>query len=640
MAKVIGIDIGTTNSCVAVMEGSSTKVIENAEGMRTTPSMVAFTEDKERLVGQPAKRQGVTNPENTFYAIKRLMGRRFGDPAVTEMAKHASFRIAKADNGDAWVESRGESFAPSQISAFILQKMKETAESYLGETVDKAVITVPAYFNDQQRQATKDAGRIAGLEVLRIINEPTAAALAYGLDKKTTGTIAVYDLGGGTFDISVLEIGDGVFEVKATNGDTFLGGEDFDRRIVDYLADEFKKEHGIDLRNDRLALQRLKEAAEKAKIELSSAIQTEVNLPFITADQTGPKHLTMKLSRSKLEALVGDLIERTIEPCRAALKDAGLTAGQIDEVVLVGGMTRMPKVLEAVKAFFGREPHKGVNPDEVVAIGAAIQAGVLQGDVKDVLLLDVTPLSLGIETLGGVFTRIIDRNTTIPTKKSQTFSTAEDGQTAVTIRVFQGEREMAADNKLLGQFDLVGIPPAPRGSPQIEVTFDIDANGIVNVSAKDKATNKAQQIRIQASGGLSDSEIDQMVRDAESHREDDKKRRELVEARNHADALIHATEKTLADAGDKVQATDRQQVETDIAQLREVLEGDDLAAIRSRMDALMQSSMKLGEQMYKGADDGEAGPGTTAGAGGSKPDDGVVDVDFEEVDDDKKRSQG
>src|ERR1700676_1028776 len=545
MSKVIGIDLGTTNSCVAVMEGSTAKVIENAEGARTTPSMVAFTESGERLVGQAAKRQAVTNPENTFFAIKRLVGRRFEDPLVKRDMDLVPYKIVPGDNGDAWVESRGKKYAPSQISAFILQKMKETAEAYLGETVTQAVITVPAYFNDSQRQATKDAGKIAGLEVLRIINEPTAAALAYGLERKGTGTIAVYDLGGGTFDISVLEIGDGVFEVKSTNGDTFLGGEDFDQKIIDYLADEFKKEQGIDLRNDKLALQRLKEAAEKAKIELSSSVQTDVNLPFITADQNGPKHLTIKLSRAKLEQLVDDLVQKTIEPCRNALKDAGVKASEIEEVILVGGMTRMPKVQEIVKQLFGKEPHKGVNPDEVVAIGAAIQAGVLKGEVKDVLLLDVTPLSLGIETLGGVFTRLIDRNTTIPTKKGQTFSTAEDGQSAVTIRVSQGEREMAADNKLLGQFDLVGIPPAPRGVPQVEVTFDIDANGIVHVGAKDKATGKEQSIRIQASGGLSDSEIERMVKDAESHAAEDKKKREVVEAKNHAEALIHATEKQL-----------------------------------------------------------------------------------------------
>ena len=545
MAKVIGIDLGTTNSCVAVMEGSTPKVIENAEGMRTTPSIVAFTDDGERLVGQPAKRQAVTNPERTIFAVKRLIGRRYDDPMVEKDKKLVPYKIVRADNGDAWVEAEGKTYSPSQISAFILQKMKETAEAHLGQKVEQAVITVPAYFNDAQRQATKDAGKIAGLEVLRIINEPTAAALAYGLDKKKTGTIAVYDLGGGTFDISILEIGDGVFEVKSTNGDTFLGGEDFDMRLVSYLADEFQKEQGIDLRRDKLALQRLKEAAEKAKIELSSTTQTEINLPFITADASGPKHLTLKLTRAKFEALVDDLIQQTIEPCRKAIKDAGVSAGEINEVVLVGGMTRMPKVQEVVKQFFGKEPHKGVNPDEVVAIGAAIQAGVLQGDVKDVLLLDVTPLSLGIETLGGVFTRIIDRNTTIPTKKSQVFSTAEDNQTAVTIRVFQGEREMASDNKMLGQFDLVGIPPAPRGVPQVEVTFDIDANGIVNVSAKDKATSKEQQIRIQASGGLSEADIERMVKDAEAHADEDKQRKAQVEAKNHAEALIHSTEKAL-----------------------------------------------------------------------------------------------
>ncbi|MGA7069436.1 MAG: molecular chaperone DnaK, partial [Pseudolabrys sp.] len=545
MGKVIGIDLGTTNSCVAVMEGKTPKVIENAEGMRTTPSIVAFTDDGERLVGQSAKRQAVTNPEKTIFAVKRLIGRRYDDPMVEKDKKLVPYKITRASNGDAWVEADGKAYSPSQISAFILQKMKETAEANLGQKVDQAVITVPAYFNDAQRQATKDAGKIAGLEVLRIINEPTAAALAYGLDKQKTGTIAVYDLGGGTFDISILEIGDGVFEVKSTNGDTFLGGEDFDMRLVNYLADEFQKEQGIDLRRDKLALQRLKEAAEKAKIELSSTTQTEINLPFITADASGPKHLTMKLTRAKFEALVDDLVQKTIQPCKQAIKDAGISAAQINEVVLVGGMTRMPKVQEVVKQLFGKEPHKGVNPDEVVAVGAAIQAGVLQGDVKDVLLLDVTPLSLGIETLGGVFTRIIDRNTTIPTKKSQVFSTAEDNQNAVTIRVFQGEREMAADNKLLGQFDLVGIPPAPRGVPQIEVTFDIDANGIVNVQAKDKATGKEQQIRIQASGGLSEADIEKMVKDAESHAEEDKKRKAAVEAKNHAEALVHSTEKAL-----------------------------------------------------------------------------------------------
>jgi molecular chaperone DnaK len=631
MGKVIGIDLGTTNSCVAVMDGKTAKVIENAEGMRTTPSIVAFSDDGERLVGQPAKRQAVTNPERTFFAVKRLVGRRYDDPMVEKDKKLVPYKIVKASNGDAWVEADGKAYSPSQVSAFILQKMKETAEAHLGQKVDQAVITVPAYFNDAQRQATKDAGKIAGLEVLRIINEPTAAALAYGLDKSKTGTIAVYDLGGGTFDVSVLEIGDGVFEVKSTNGDTFLGGEDFDMRLVSYLADEFQKEQGINLRNDKLALQRLKEAAEKAKIELSSTTQTEINLPFITADQTGPKHLTMKLTRSKFEALVDDLVQKTIEPCRKALKDAGLTAAEIGEVVLVGGMTRMPKVQEVVKQLFGKEPHKGVNPDEVVAIGAAIQAGVLQGDVKDVLLLDVTPLSLGIETLGGVFTRIIDRNTTIPTKKSQVFSTAEDNQNAVTIRVFQGEREMAADNKVLGQFDLMGIPPSPRGMPQIEVTFDIDANGIVNVSAKDKATGKEQQIRIQASGGLSESDIQKMVKDAEANAADDKKRREAVDAKNHADALVHSTEKALAEHGSKVEESERRAIEDAVGDLKEALKGDDAEAIKAKTNTLAQASMKLGEAMYKQQAESDAAKDAAK--------DDVVDAEFTEVDDDKNNKK-
>jgi molecular chaperone DnaK len=650
MSKVIGIDLGTTNSCVAIMEGSEPRVIENSEGGRTTPSIVAFAEDGERLVGQSAKRQGVTNPENTIFAIKRLIGRSYKDPMTQKDIKMVPYSITEHDNADAWVTARGENYSPSQISAFILQKMKETVESHLGENVEQAVITVPAYFNDSQRQATKDAGQIAGLEVLRIINEPTAAALAYGLDRKESGTIAVFDLGGGTFDVSVLEIGDGVFEVKSTNGDTFLGGEDFDIRLLSYLADEFKKEHGIDLREDKLALQRLKEAAEKAKIELSSAVQTEINLPFITADSNGPKHLTMKVTRAKLEAIVEDLINRTIDPCKAALKDAGLSPGEIDEVILVGGMTRMPKVIETVKNFFGREPNKGVNPDEVVAIGAAIQAGVLQGDVKDVLLLDVTPLSLGIETLGGVFTRLIDRNTTIPTKKSQVFSTAEDSQSAVTIRVFQGEREMAADNKMLGQFDLVGIPPAPRGLPQIEVTFDIDANGIVNVSAKDKATNKEQQIRIQASGGLDDSEIDRMVHDAETHAEEDKKRKELVEARNHAEAMVHSVEKMLEEHGDKVGDEEKAMIEAEIEEVRGALASEDAAEIGAKMEKLGQASMKLGEAVYKDSAGPEGGmpegmegmegmgPGGDGPAGNedAPQPDNVVDAEFEELDEEDK----
>src|SRR5579863_4113792 len=635
MAKVIGIDLGTTNSCVAIMEGKDVRVIENSEGARTTPSMVAFSDGGERLVGQSAKRQAVTNPSNTLYAIKRLIGRRYDDPMVAKDKGLVPYAIARGENGDAWVEVRGEKYSPSQISAFILGKMKETAESYLGETVTQAVITVPAYFNDSQRQATKDAGRIAGLEVLRIINEPTAAALAYGMDKKHTGTIAVYDLGGGTFDISVLEIGDGVFEVKSTNGDTFLGGEDFDARVIDYFADEFRKEQGIDLRKDKLALQRLKEAAEKAKIELSSSKETEINLPFITADASGPKHLVMKLTRAKLESLVDELITRTMEPCRAALKDAGLTAGEIGEVILVGGMTRMPKVIDTVKNFFGKEPARNVNPDEVVAIGAAVQGAVLSGDVKDVLLLDVTPLSLGIETLGGVFTRLIDRNTTIPTKKSQVFSTADDNQSAVTIKVYQGEREMAADNKLLGNFDLQGIPPAPRGVPQIEVTFDIDANGIVNVGAKDKATSKEQQIRIQASGGLSETDIQKMVKDAEAHAAEDKKRRETVEAKNQAEALVHATEKALSEHGDKVGAEEKTAIEAAVASLKEAVKGDDLDDIKAKTNTLAQSSMKLGEAMYK-AQQAEATGGAQASNGSAAPEDNVVDADFEEVDDTKK----
>ena len=643
MAKVIGIDLGTTNSCVAIMDGKNPKVIENSEGARTTPSVVAFTES-EKLIGQSAKRQAVTNPENTLYAVKRFIGRNFDDDTVQRDLSLSPFKIIKGNSGDAWVEAQCEKYSPSQISAFILQKMKETAESYTGETITQAVITVPAYFNDAQRQATKDAGKIAGLEVLRIINEPTAASLAYGLDKKQSGTVVVYDLGGGTFDVSILEVGDGVFEVKSTNGDTHLGGEDFDIRIIDFLADEFKKEQGIDLKNDKLALQRLKEAAEKAKIELSSSTQTDVNLPFITADQSGPKHLNVKLTRAKLEELVDDLLQNTIEPCKKALSDAGLSASDIDDVILVGGMTRMPKVTEIVKNFFGKDPSKGVNPDEVVAMGAAIQAGVLQGDVKDVLLLDVTPLSLGIETLGGVFTKLIERNTTVPTKKSQVFSTAEDNQNAVTIRVFQGEREMAADNKLLGQFDLVGIPPAPRGTPQIEVTFDIDANGIVNVSAKDKSTGKEQQIKIQASGGLSDDEIDKMVKDAEANAETDKKKREEVDVKNQADSLVFQVEKNLKEHGDKISSEDKSKIETDLNDLKEAVEKNDLDLIKTKTQELTQSSMKMGEAMYKdqqanGAPGAESGDQPQPDDKADAPkDDDVIDADFEEVDDDKKAS--
>lgn len=642
MSKIIGIDLGTTNSCVAVMDGKNARVIENAEGARTTPSIVAFTADGERLVGASAKRQAVTNAKDTFYAIKRLIGRRFDDPMTKKDMDIVPYSIVKGDNGDAWVESRGKKYSPSQISAFTLQKMKETAEKYLGEKVTRAVITVPAYFNDAQRQATRDAGKIAGLTVERIINEPTAAALAYGLDKKDSGVVAVYDLGGGTFDVSILEIGDGVFEVRSTNGDTFLGGEDFDNRIVEHLIAEFKKDQGIDLGKDALALQRLKEAAEKAKIELSSSVQTEVNLPFITADQTGPKHLAVKLTRAMLESLVDDLVKRTIEPCKKALKDAGVSASEVSEVILVGGQTRMPKIHEAVQEFFGKKPHQGVNPDEVVAMGAAIQGGVIQGDVKDVVLLDVTPLSLGIETLGGVFTRIIDRNTTIPTDKSQVFSTAEDNQTAVTIRVFQGEREMAAHNKLLGQFDLVGIPPAPRGMPQIEVTFKIDANGMVEVSAKDKATNKEQQIRIQPSGGLSEDEIEKMVKDAEAHAEDDKKQKELIEARNKASSMMYSTEKNLKEHGDKIPAEDKEAIEKAIEDVRGVLESEDKDDIDAKTEALTQASMKLGEAMYKAAQEEQAQNQSAEGEAEPKADAGpnaenVTDAEYEDVNDDEKK---
>ena len=637
MSKIIGIDLGTTNSCVAIMEGSQAKVLENAEGARTTPSVVAFTDEKEKLIGQPAKRQAVTNPENTIFAVKRLIGRNFEDPTVKKDIESAPFKIVNSEKGDAWIEAKGEKYSPSQISAFILQKMRETAEKYLGQSVTKAVITVPAYFNDAQRQATKDAGKIAGLEVLRIINEPTAASLAYGLDKKQNKKIAVYDLGGGTFDVSILELGDGVFEVKSTNGDTFLGGEDFDNAVVEYLIGEFKKDSGIDLKSDKLALQRLKEAAEKAKIELSAAEQTDINLPFITADKTGPKHINLKMTRAKLEALVEDLIARTIPPCKTALKDAGVSASDIDEIVMVGGMTRMPKVVSEVKDFFGKEPNKSVNPDEVVAMGAAIQAGVLQGDVKDVLLLDVTPLSLGIETLGGVSTKLIEKNTTIPTKKSQVFSTAEDNQPAVSIRVLQGEREMATDNKLLGNFELVGIAPAPRGVPQVEVTFDIDANGIVNVSAKDKGTGKEQKIQIQASGGLSDEEIEKMVKDAEANKEADKKKRESVDVRNQADTLIHSTEKNLKEHGAKISDAEKKAIEDGSSALKEALKGEDIEDIKKKTEALVQSSMKLGEAIYKSQqnvkpdsdkDDGKDDKG--------KKDDNVVDADFEEVKDENK----